>query len=189
MSGDECVVKLGSQLEHRDKEDGNLREKQPQLALVTAERDRLNQEIKKLQATVKRQQRALDAKGHELVQLTAERDRLQSATSVHEHELEIIKATIGWKVLNKYREARQKSGALGYLHWLLTEPVKRVFKSKKDIPYGANDLTSPGDLSLDARLQCPTSSARWVLVLGHWLPAMDRSAVGLRAFNILEILR
>jgi glycosyltransferase involved in cell wall biosynthesis len=189
MSRDECVVKLRSQLEHRDEEDGNLREKQRQLALVTAERDRLNQEIKKLQATVKRQQRALDAKGHELVQLTAERDRLQSSTREREQELEIIKATIGWKVLNKYRETRQKLAVLRYLHCLFAEPVKRVFKNKIDIRSGVNDSTSQDDLSLDPRLECPSTSARSVVVLGHWLPAMDRSAGGLRAFTILEILR
>ena len=47
--------------------------------------------------------------------------------------------------------------------------------------------TSP--IVRDARLQCPSTSARSVLVLGHWLPAMDRAAGGLRAFNILQILR
>ncbi len=47
--------------------------------------------------------------------------------------------------------------------------------------------TSP--IVRDARLQCPTRGARCVLVLGHWLPAMDRSAGGLRAFTMLEILR
>ena len=47
--------------------------------------------------------------------------------------------------------------------------------------------TSP--IVRDARLQCPSTSARSVLVLGHWLPAMDQSAGGLRAFNILQILR
>ena len=50
-------------------------------------------------------------------------------------------------------------------------------------------LTSPGDLSLDARLECPSTSARSVVVLGHWLPVMDRAAGGLRAFTILQILR
>jgi O-antigen biosynthesis protein len=170
-------------------------------AQLAAERDRLNQEIKQLQATVQGQQQALDAKGHELVQLAAEREsllnRLQLSTRVHEQELELIKGTIGWKVLNKYRETRQKSAVLRYLHFLLTEPVKRVAKKTIDIEYGANNLTSPNDLSLDARhdlsldarLQCPSTSARSVLVLGHWLPAMDQSAGGLRAFNILQILR
>jgi glycosyltransferase involved in cell wall biosynthesis len=47
--------------------------------------------------------------------------------------------------------------------------------------------TSP--IVRDARLQCPSTSARSVLVLGPWLPAMDRAAGGLRAFNILQILR
>src|SRR6266481_896088 len=47
--------------------------------------------------------------------------------------------------------------------------------------------TSP--IVRDARLQCPSTRARSVLVLGHWLPAADRSAGGLRAFNILQILR
>jgi glycosyltransferase involved in cell wall biosynthesis len=41
----------------------------------------------------------------------------------------------------------------------------------------------------DARLQLPSTGARSVLVLGHWLPAADQSAGGLRAYNILEILR
>ena len=108
-----------------------LKAEQGQLA---AELDRLNQEIKQFQVTVKRQQQALDAKGRELVQLTAERDslrdRLQFSTRVHEQELETIKNTIGWKVLNKYRETRQKSAVLRYLHFLFTEPVKRVFKEK-----------------------------------------------------------
>ena len=52
----------------------------------------------------------------------------------------------------------------------------------------ASERTSNG-LALDARLQCPSTSARSVLVLDHWLPAMDRSAGGLRAFTILQILR
>jgi hypothetical protein len=70
----------------------------------------------------------------ELVQLAAERERLierlQFSTRVHEQELESIKNTIGWKVLNKYRETRQKSAGLRYLHRLLKEPVKRVLKKK-----------------------------------------------------------
>ena len=154
---------------------------------LAAELDRLNQEIKQFQVTVKRQQQALDAKGRELVQLTAERDslrdRLQFSTRVHEQELESIKNTIGWKVLNKYRETRQKSAVLRHLHFLLTKPVKRVLKKQIDI------RTSPIDLAPDARLQCPSTGARSVLVLGHWLPAMDQSAGGLRAFTILQILR
>jgi glycosyltransferase involved in cell wall biosynthesis len=177
----------------KDQEVRNLREKERQLAQLTEERDRLNQEIQQFQATVQRQQQALDAKARELVQLRTERERLinrlQFSTRVQEQELEIIKGTIGWKVLNKYRETRQKSAILRYLHRLLTAPVKRVLKNKIDIRQGANDLISPGDLSPDARLQCPSTSARSVLVLGHWLPAMDRSAGGLRAFTILEILR
>ena len=47
--------------------------------------------------------------------------------------------------------------------------------------------TSP--IVRDVRLQSPSTRERCVLVLGHWLPAMDRSAGGLRAFTILEILR
>jgi glycosyltransferase involved in cell wall biosynthesis len=173
-------------------------------AQLAAERDRLNQEIKQFRAKVQRQQHALDAKGHELVQLAAERERLikrlQSSTQAHEQELEIIRNTIGWRVLDKYRETRQKSLVLKYLHFLLTEPVKRVAKRKIAIRHKAKaavveasaetiDLTSPNDLCLDARLQCPSTSARSVLVLGSWLPAADRTAGGLRAFNILQILR
>jgi glycosyltransferase involved in cell wall biosynthesis len=41
----------------------------------------------------------------------------------------------------------------------------------------------------DARLQLPSTGPRSVLVLGHWLPAMDQSAGGLRTFTILQILR
>ena len=171
---------------------------------LAADLDRLNQEIKQFQVTVKRQQHALDAKGRELVQLAAERerlmDRLQSSMRAHEQELEIIKNTIGWRVLDKYRETRQKSLVLKYLHSLLTEPVKRVFKKRNDIRHEVKaavveasaetiGLTSPNGLCFDARLQCPSTSARSVLVLGHWLPAMDQSAGGLRAFTILEILR
>jgi hypothetical protein len=64
--------------------------------------------------------------------LAVERERLinglQFSTRMHEQELERIKGTIGWKVLNKYRETRQKSAVLRYLHFLLTEPVKRALK-------------------------------------------------------------
>ena len=161
-----------------------LKAEQGQLA---PELDRLNQEIKQFQVTVKRQQQALDAKGRELVQLTAERDSLrdslQFSTRVHEQELESIKNTIGWKVLNKYRETRQKSAVLRRLHFLFTKPVKGVLTEQIDI------RTSPIDLAPDARLQCPSTGERSVLVLGHWLPAMDQSAGGLRAFTILQILR
>jgi FkbM family methyltransferase len=192
-SRDELVANLQSQLQQKEEELRNLREKERQLAHLTAERDRLNQEIKQFRATVQNLQQTLDAKGHELIQLRTEREglinRLQFSTRVHEQELELIKNTIGWKVLNKYRETRQKSAVLRYLHFLLKEPVKRIFKSKIDIRHGANNLTSPSDLSADARLQCPSTSARSVLVLGPWLPAMDRAAGGLRAFNILQILR
>ena len=190
---DECVVELRSQLEQRDEEVRNLREKERQLAHLTEDRDRLNQQIKQFQAAVQRQKQALDAKGYELVQLTTERqrliDHLQFSTREHEQEIETIKNTIGWKVLNKYRETREKAAVFRYLHRLLTEPVKRVFKNKIDSRHGANSLTSPGDLSLDARLECPSTSARSVVVLGHWLPVMDRAAGGLRAFTILQILR
>jgi glycosyltransferase involved in cell wall biosynthesis len=41
----------------------------------------------------------------------------------------------------------------------------------------------------DVRLGCPSTGKRFVLVLGHWLPAMDQSAGGLRTFTILQILR
>ncbi|MGN6733763.1 MAG: hypothetical protein ACTHMB_17620, partial [Candidatus Binatia bacterium] len=41
----------------------------------------------------------------------------------------------------------------------------------------------------DARLQWPSVGVRFVLVLGHWLPAMDQSAGGLRTYNIFQILR
>ena len=44
-------------------------------------------------------------------------------------------------------------------------------------------------LALDACLRCPSASDRSVLVLDHWLPTTDRSAGGLRAFTILQILR
>ena len=69
-SRDEYVAELRLQLEQRDEELRNLREKERQLAHFTAEQDRLNQQIKQFQAMVQRQQQALDAKGHELVQLT-----------------------------------------------------------------------------------------------------------------------
>jgi glycosyltransferase involved in cell wall biosynthesis len=189
-SRNEYVAELRLQLEQRDEELRNLREKERQLAHLIAERDRLNQQIQQFQATVQRQQQALDAKRRELVQLNTERqrlNRLQLSMRVQEQELEIIKGTIGWKVLNKYRETRQKSAVLRYLHRLLTEPVKRFFKNKIGVRDGSNDLTS--DLSLDPRLECPSASARSVLVLAHWLPTMDRSAGGLRAFYILQILR
>ena len=157
-----------------------------ELTQAVVGRDRLNQEIKQLRATVQSQQQALDAKGRELVQLRAERERLinrlQLLTRGYEQELELIKNTIGWKVLNKYRETRQKSAVLRYLHFLLKEPVKRVFRNKIDIRHGANNLET-------FAFNVPSSGARCVLVLGHWLPAMDRSAGGLRAFTILEILR
>jgi SAM-dependent methyltransferase/glycosyltransferase involved in cell wall biosynthesis len=181
---------MGNLVAARDHLEATVRTQQQALNELTqavAERDRLNEEIKQFRSTVQSQQRALDAKGRELVQLAAEREslreRLQFSTRVHEQELESIKNTIGWKVLNKYRETRQKSAVLRRLHFLFTEPVKRVFRKGIDI------RTPPSDLPPDARLQCPSTSARSVLVLGHWLPAADRSAGGLRAFNILEILR
>ena len=187
-SRNEYVAELQLQLQQRDEELRHLREKERQLAHLTAEQDRMNQQIQQFQAMVQRQQQVLDAKGRELVQLKGERERLisrlQFSTRVQEQELDIIKSTIGWKVLNKYREKRQKSAVLRYLHRLLTGPVKRVFKNKKGIRDGANDIVSP-----DARLECPSTSARSVLVLDHWLPTSDRSAGGLRAFTILEILR
>jgi len=189
-SRNEYVAELQVQVQQRDEELRHLREKERQLAHLTAERDRLNQQVQQFQSTVQRQQRALDAKTRELVQLNTERqrlNRLQLSMRVQAQELEIIKSTIGWKVLNKYREKRQKSAVLGYVHRLLTAPVKRAFKKKIDVGDGANDLTS--DSSLEPRLECPSGSARSVLVLGHWLPTMDRSAGGVRAFTILEILR
>ena len=82
----------------------------------------------------------LDAKGHELVQL-------QAATQAHEQELATIKDTIGWKALNKYRETRERSAVFRYLHFLFTEPVKRGFKKKIDIPYEATSLASPNEIS------------------------------------------
>lgn len=234
------ATNLDRDLKSRDEECRNLR-------------DRLNQEIKQFQATVQGQQHALDAKGHELVQLQSERDRLkhaldakgreliqlqserdrfareaerfQGVAQAHEQELAVIKATIGWKVLNKYRETREKSGFLRYLHFLFAEPLKRSYKKKIDIPYEATTLIPPdensssagpqpliiqkpdaklpdsfsqmialskgfqNDLSLDVCLQSPSASARSVLVLGPWLPAMDRASGGLRAFSILQILR
>src|SRR5262249_23866618 len=123
--------------------------------------------------------RNLGEKERQLIQLAAERERLinrlQFSTRMLEQELESIKNTIGWKVMNKYRETRQKSAVLRYLHFLLKEPVKRILKNKIDIRHGANNLTSPSDLSPDARLQLPSTGPRSVLVLGHWLPAMDQS--------------
>jgi glycosyltransferase involved in cell wall biosynthesis len=118
---------------------------------LQAERDQLNQEIKQLQARVqaerdqlnqeiKQLQEALDVKGNELVQL-------QAAAQAHEQELATIKDTIGWKALNKYREAREKSAVFRYLHFLFTEPVKRGPKKKSDIPYEATPLTSPSEVS------------------------------------------
>ena len=77
-SRDECVVKLRSQLEQRDEELRHLREKERQLAHLTAEQDRLSQQIQQFQAMVQRQQQVLDAKGRELVQLKGERERLIS---------------------------------------------------------------------------------------------------------------
>jgi hypothetical protein len=44
-------------------------------------------------------------------------------------------------------------------------------------------------LTLDACLQCPPAIAQSVLILSHWLPAMDRASGDLRAFSILQILR
>src|SRR5262249_33285474 len=88
-----------------------LDEKGRQVAQLTAERERLNQEIKQFQE-----------KGRQVAQLTAERERLikevnhlQFSTQVHKEELETIKDTIGWKVLNRYRETREKSAVLKYL--------------------------------------------------------------------------
>ena len=97
---------------------------------LQAERDQLNQEIKRFQ-------RALDAKANELVQLQADQDRFarevdrsQATAQAYEQELAKIKDTIGWKALNKYREAREKSAVFRYLHFLFTEPVKRGSKKK-----------------------------------------------------------
>jgi glycosyltransferase involved in cell wall biosynthesis len=190
-SGEERAALL-HQLEHEQSEKQILAGQARQLVHLTAERDRLNQEIKQFQATVRGQQQALDAKGNELVQL-------QAAAQAYEQELAAIKDTIGWKVLNRYCEIRQKSAVLRYLHFFLTEPVKRVSKNKTATRHEANDLTSPSDLSPDltspsdlspdARLRCPSTGARSVLILGPWLPAMDRAAGGLRAFSILQILR
>src|SRR5215813_608949 len=191
-SGEERAALL-DQLEHERSEKQILAGQARQLAHLTAELDRLNQEIKQFQVTARRQQQALDAKGRELVQLMAEREslreRLQLSMRLHEQELAVIKETIGWRVLSKYRETRQKSAVLRYLHFLLKEPVKRVLRSKIDIRHGASNTDSPGDLLPDVRLQCPSTGQQSVLVLGHWLPAMDRAAGGLRAFTILQILR
>ena len=114
---------------------------------LQAERDQLNQEIKRFQ-------RALDAKANELVQVQAEQDRFarevdrsQAAVQAYEQELAKIKDTIGWKALNKYREAREKSAVFRYLHFLFTEPVKRGSKKKIDIPYEATNLTSLNEIS------------------------------------------
>src|SRR5262249_40872831 len=162
------VEELRLQLEQRDEEVSNLREKERQLEQLSAKRDRLNQQVQQFQATVRRQQLALE---RALVQLNTEHqrlNRLQRSMRLQKQQLEIIKSTIGWKVLNKYREKRQRSAVLRYFHRLLTEPVKRVFKNKIGIREGANDLTS--DSFLDPRLECPSTSARSLLVLDHWLP-------------------
>jgi glycosyltransferase involved in cell wall biosynthesis len=186
-SRNEYIAEVRLQLEQRDEELRNLREKERQLAHLTSERDRLNQQIQQFQATVQRQQQALDAKRRELNTERQRLNRLELSMRLQAQELEVIKSTIGWKVLNKYREKRQKSAVLRSFHRLLKEPVKRVFKNKIGIRDGANDLTS--DSSPDPRLECPPTSARSVLVLDHWLPTMDRSAGALRAFSILQIFR
>jgi hypothetical protein len=75
------------------------------------------------------------ARLYQLEQERAEREclinRLELSTRMYEQELESIKDTIGWKVLNKYRETRQKSAALRYLHFLFTEPVKHGVKKSR----------------------------------------------------------
>ena len=182
---------------------------------LQAERDQLNHEIKQFRATVQGQQQALDAKGNELVQL-------QATAQAQGQELATIKDTIGWKVLNKYRETREKSAVFRYFHFLFTKPVKRASKKKT---HEAINLTSPNEISrsdgiqpsiierlgaempdsssemivlprgprngltLDACLQCTSALAQSVLVVSHWLPAMDRASGELRAFSILQILR
>jgi glycosyltransferase involved in cell wall biosynthesis len=164
-----------------------LKAEQGQLA---AKLDRSNEKIKQLEVKVEYQQQALDAKAHEVVQLRAERDslmeRFQLSTQVHEQELESIKNTVGWKILNKYREARQKWVVLRYCHFLLKKPLKPVFKKLISMQHKAGKLE---DLPPDARLESLSGSTRFVLVLGHWLPAMDQSAGGLRTYNIFQILR
>jgi FkbM family methyltransferase len=137
------ATNLDRDLKRRDEECRNLR-------------DQLNQEIKQFQATVQDQQQALDTKAHELVQLQSERDRLtqkikqfqatiqgqQNALAEKEQELATIKNTIGWKVLNAYRNAREKSKALKLLHLFLTGPIKRVSKEKIHGGYAAMDSIS-----------------------------------------------
>jgi 2-polyprenyl-3-methyl-5-hydroxy-6-metoxy-1,4-benzoquinol methylase/glycosyltransferase involved in cell wall biosynthesis len=202
-----------------------LDEKRRQVAQLTEERDRSTQEIKLLQVTFQDQQGALDEKGHQIIQLTEERDRfarelncLQAAAEVQGQELLAIKDTLGWRGLEKYRQLREESKVIKFLHSFFTQAVKYFSKKKLETRYEATNLAESGvaptesgvapsdardsasamialtkesqnGLSLNHHSRFLSAIKGSVLVLAHWLPTIDRTAGGLRAFSILQILR
>ncbi|MGB7950184.1 MAG: glycosyltransferase, partial [Candidatus Binatia bacterium] len=113
--------------------------------------------------------------------------------------------------MEKYRAVREESKVIKFFHSFFTQPVKHLSKKKLDTPDESTDLitskTAPTEASdpvpevmdireesqnvwyLDHSPQFLSSVTGAVLALGHWLPTMDRSAGGMRAFTILEILR
>src|SRR5262249_35677834 len=76
------------------------------------------QELVQLQAVAQGQEQELESKRQELVQL-------QAVAQGQEQELTTINDNIGWKLLNNYREKREKSTVFRYLHFLFTEPLKQ----------------------------------------------------------------
>ena len=140
---------IGNLTAVRDHLEGTVRN---QLAEAVAERDRLNQEVKRLLEANRRHvaqrdrvnhemKQALDEKGHQIVQLTEERDRVaqelncfQAVAEVQAQELASIKDTLGWRGLEKYRKVREESKVIKFLHSFFTQPVKRLSKKNLTLP-------------------------------------------------------
>jgi 2-polyprenyl-3-methyl-5-hydroxy-6-metoxy-1,4-benzoquinol methylase/glycosyltransferase involved in cell wall biosynthesis len=137
-----------------------LAEIESQLEQITAERDRWGQEEAGLRARVQSQEQTLVEKESQLVEKESqlvekerqlvEKERLLVEADHQAAELLAIKDTIGWRALSKYRAVRERFGIIKFLHFALTQPVKRIYKKKNNQSDDAITSTAAGVSLLSA---------------------------------------
>lgn len=111
-----------------------LQQKETQVVQLAAERDHYAQSELQLRTALQTQQRTLEERNQQVNQMAAERNHfaqsaldLQGAVRAERQARADIQSTIGWKVLDVYRRARDSWSALAVFHSVLTAPIKKLF--------------------------------------------------------------
>jgi FkbM family methyltransferase len=146
----QTVSQLQARLQNHEQ---TLAEKEHQLAQVTAERDRLAQQLIHGDA---QQREALSRVAATESQIA----EFQAALQFERQALATIHNALGWRILNRYHRARESWKALAFIHTAITVPIKKLL--------ARNESTSP-----TAGIHDRSAGEKFLRTVYHRLPLSD----------------